>query len=287
MAASHLVSRLLEVVRVAREAGHCCFTVGDFCYRWQSETSEQSPPEVRIWQDAFGQDAGFCWLSGSDLHIVTRTETKTLRESIIAWGEDRIGAAAGKRRLQVPIVSGSREWETLLARRGYRPAEPELLLRSHTLEAIPEAGSPLAGYTVSHLQRADQLECWAATYRAAFAPEEMSAEVRRAIGENPLYRSDLDLIACDEVGEIVGFALAWFDPASASGTFEPLGCVPNHRRRGVSRALLIEGLHRLKGLGAQRAFVSTTRRRAPANLLYESVGFELVATSQTWAKPDA
>ena len=285
LALDHQLTRLLSILRTARYAGHCCFTTGDFCYRWQTETAAAAPPETRIWTDASGSDTGFGWLSGDQLHIVTSTETDILRAEILDWGEAQLERGGHARALRIPLDQRSDGWRSLLAERGYQPSEPTLVLRSRALESSPASQTLAGGYRIEHVTTPAQAAGWASAYREAFAPEAMTSAVRRAICASPLYRPELDLVACDADGAIVAFALAWFDPVTATGTFEPLGCVPAHQRRGLSRELLLAGLRRLRALGARRAFVTTTTRRIPANRLYASIGFHVAALSPTWRKP--
>lgn len=273
---------LLNILRESRTAGHCCFTAGDFCYRWATETSHHAAPVLRLWRDDGGRDAGFSWLSGDHLHIITTAETFELRDKILTWGEQQLRETQHGPTLRIPINDRVSAWKQLLAQRGYRAGEPELVLRSRPVESVVASQATAEGYRIDHIQHPSQVEGWAAAYRAAFAPEEMTVELRLAVSRSPLYRPDLDLIACNSSGDVVAFALAWFDPETASGAFEPVGCDPVHQRRGLTRTLMLEGLRRLSRIGAQRAYVTTTRRRLPANRLYESLGFREEAASQTW-----
>jgi ribosomal protein S18 acetylase RimI-like enzyme len=87
-------------------------------------------------------------------------------------------------------------------------------------------------------------ELWTALYEEAPEPEherknwnEIADDVRRGIAEH------VALIA-EEDGAAVGFLLA--RPRSARvGYVSDLYVRPDHRRRGVARALLLEGLSRL------------------------------------------
>ena len=275
-----LFHRLLGIVRAARQApgGHCCFTPGDFCYRWQTEAARDARPTVRIWTGE-GMDRGFAWRSGDDLHLVTLPGAAALHEEMLGWGE----TGESRQPLRIPVNERSFDLQRLLARHGYRPAEPELIHRVRQLQGIP-APEPLApGYRITSVESASQLEEWAAVYREAFAPEDMTAGLREWVNQNQLYRPDLDLVACDPGGAVVAFALVWFD-GELAGTFEPLGCRPAYRRRGLSRALMNEGLRRLRQLGANQAHVTTVGGRAAANRLYESIGFRVEAISRTWTR---
>jgi ribosomal protein S18 acetylase RimI-like enzyme len=58
--------------------------------------------------------------------------------------------------------------------------------------------------------------------------------------------------------------------------------VPAHRRHGLGKALLVEGLHRLKEMGCLVAFVGGYSERA--NGLYSSVMGEEYDVSEPWEK---
>jgi ribosomal protein S18 acetylase RimI-like enzyme len=85
----------------------------------------------------------------------------------------------------------------------------------------------------------------------------------------PLYRRDLDLVAQASDGTLAAFATVWYDDACRFGYFEPVGVDPAHQRRGLGRALLCAGLHRLRERGACVAQVSGYSHAA--NALYGSV----------------
>ena len=68
----------------------------------------------------------------------------------------------------------------------------------------------------------------------------------------------------------------------ADGAFEPVGTAPMHHRRGLGRAVMCEGLRRLKRMGATMAYVGSYSPEAHA--LYASVGFTEYDRSEPWAK---
>jgi GNAT superfamily N-acetyltransferase len=100
--------------------------------------------------------------------------------------------------------------------------------------------------------------------------------------EAPLYRRDLDIVAVAPNGEIASFCTLWFDDMTQSGYFEPVGTVPEHRQRGLGKAVLCEALRRVKRLGANLAFVSSYT--PPAHALYSSIGFTDYDLSEPWLK---
>ena len=78
--------------------------------------------------------------------------------------------------------------------------------------------------------------------------------------------------------------LCWFDPASRSGLFEPVGTRPAYRGEGLGRAVMLEGLRRLRGLGADTALVTAIHDNRAAIRLYESVGFRTVNAERLYGK---
>ncbi len=56
-----------------------------------------------------------------------------------------------------------------------------------------------------------------------------------------LYDQSLDLVAVvNDDGPLAACCIAWFDPSIGVCEIEPLGVVPEHRRRGLAIALCLE-----------------------------------------------
>ena len=96
----------------------------------------------------------------------------------------------------------------------------------------------------------------------------------------PLYCRDLDLVAIVPSGEVAAFTTIWYDDVTRCGCFEPVGAVPEHQRRGLARALMYEGMRRLKTMGANLVMVSGGS--IPANALYQSVLGPVYDVYQPW-----
>jgi GNAT superfamily N-acetyltransferase len=111
----------------------------------------------------------------------------------------------------------------------------------------------------------------------------MTEAKHRAVMRSPTYRPDLDLVAVAPEGSLAAFTLVWYDPLARLGLFEPMGCHPDHQRRGLATALLYEGLRRLASRGAQVAYVNAWGTD-PAASLYQAAGFVEVARNYAWEK---
>ena len=192
-----------------------------------------------------------------------------------------------QRKLWVLADSQDEPLGTILVRRGYiKRGRPEYQWRRDLDAPIPDV--PVApGYTVRSLGEADELPSRSWASWRAFHPDEPDECYEgwtwyHNIQRMPLYRRDLDLVAVAPTGEIASFCTIWYDDATRSALFDPVGTMPEHQRRGLARAIMTEGLRRLKRMGATRAFVGGYE--PGPNALYASVMGGDHDLSEPWIK---
>jgi GNAT superfamily N-acetyltransferase len=101
---------------------------------------------------------------------------------------------------------------------------------------------------------------------------------------SPVYDRELDIVIEAPDGQVGAFCIVWTDPVNQVGLFEPVGTHPDFQRKGLGRAVMLEGLRRLKHRGMKSAIVSTYEDHPPAIKLYESVGFQVVHRLGTYEK---
>jgi ribosomal protein S18 acetylase RimI-like enzyme len=92
----------------------------------------------------------------------------------------------------------------------------------------------------------------------------------------PGYDRDLDVVAVAPDGTIAAYVNGWLDPVNKIGDLGPVGAREAYRRQGLTRAVLLECMRRMKARGMDRVCVSTGEPNAAARGLYESVGFRIV-----------
>jgi ribosomal-protein-alanine N-acetyltransferase len=80
--------------------------------------------------------------------------------------------------------------------------------------------------------------------------------------------------SCEEGGPPVAYAA--FRHAVGEAELLRVGVHPEGRRKGLARALLLEGLERLRKLDVQVCFLEVRVDNTPAITLYESLGFTCV-----------
>ncbi|MFC2078941.1 GNAT family N-acetyltransferase [Candidatus Bipolaricaulota bacterium] len=204
------------------------------------------------------EDAGHAYLQ-----VDPRFRTQELEEEMLCLAEDRlttIDPSAGRSVLVVGLREGDTLREEILKRRGYVPQpESQAYDRYRDLSLpIPEAPLP-DGYTIRPMTLEDiPLRSWA-SWRV-FHPNEPDEHYKghdwfANVMKAPMYRRDLDLVAVDADGGLVAFCTIWYDDVARSGYYEPVGTMPEHRRRGLCTALLHEGMRRLVERGAIHACI--------------------------------
>jgi ribosomal protein S18 acetylase RimI-like enzyme len=117
----------------------------------------------------------------------------------------------------------------------------------------------------------------AALHRDVFQPSRVTDEGYLRLMGLPGYDPNLDVVAVAPDGTLAAFCICWVDKVNGIGIFEPVGTRPSFRRMGLGRAVMVEGLRRMKACGVHTAMVTTGGSAVEAQGLYESVGFRIVA----------
>jgi len=97
--------------------------------------------------------------------------------------------------------------------------------------------------------------------------------VESRLAQCSLYRPGLDYAVFDPSNETAAYALFWIDPETKVGLIEPLRTVKKFQRMGIGRAIVHEGIRRLREEGANEIKVSYKADNEPARRLYHSCGF--------------
>ncbi len=98
-------------------------------------------------------------------------------------------------------------------------------------------------------------------------------EVLEGLSRASFYRGDLDLVAVAPGGDIASFCTFRMDPPSRVTELEPIGTLPEYRRLGLAKALLVEGFRRLAKYDPTLLYIGGAADTPEANRLYEVTGF--------------
>jgi len=196
--------------------------------------------------------------------------------------------AEGRQRLVLWAHASDPLRQDLLTRRGYAKSRwlPEYQRRRDMSAPIPNVEPP-AEYSIRALGDASEHPARSWVSWKAFHPKEPDDKYQgwtwyRNVQRAPLYRRDLDLVAVAPNGELAAFCTLWFDDVTRTAAFEPVGTHPDHQRKGLGKALMAEGLRRVRDLGATLCTVGSYSESAGA--LYASLGFTEYDLSEPWVK---
>ena len=229
------------------------------------------------------------------LQIHPKFRTPELEEEMIVTAEQHLKNPNREGKMRSLVFADSKDSlrHEILRRRGYQKVErPETNETIHIFplaNQIKEVKTP-DGYTIRALGHGLELleRCYASGLGFHDDDIQTARENRddpswyHHIQSAPLYRRDLDLVAMAEDGSIASFCTVWFDDVTRTAYFEPVATVPKHQRHGLGKAILTEGLKRLKTIGAKIATVGGYSDSA--NGLYFSVFGEEFDQIQPWEK---
>jgi hypothetical protein len=97
----------------------------------------------------------------------------------------------------------------------------------------------------------------------------------------PSFRPELQIMTQDDNGNLCSYCVIWYDEKLKIGLFEPVCTRIDYRMRGIGKAMLTEGLRRLKEIGAEKAYVGCSDS---LRTFYNSTGFITYASNYTWKK---
>ncbi|MBN1434922.1 GNAT family N-acetyltransferase [Candidatus Fermentibacterales bacterium] len=217
------------------------------------------------------ENRGEAHLQVSPVHRLPDLEHEMLET---AEGELFKSSSNGKKTLGIWCGVDDRVRFRVLTQRGYSRTGIMEWKRSRDLAgSVPFSHVP-GGFTIRELGGEEEIPSRSWASWRAFHPESPDSDYQgwewyECIRRMPLYRADLDLVAVAPDGEVAGFCTIWLDELTGSGYFEPVGRRPEYEKHGLMRSLLLEGMTRLRELGATQATIGGSS--FAANVLYASV----------------
>lgn len=258
--------------------------VGEFMWNFFMVLSHQKPEEcIRLWRHgekvagyvALGEDPSI------DVQVLPEYEGAGIEEEALAWVDSQLRRQGAG---EAGLVSGARASDgrrlAFLEAHGFRlrGTFSEVNLIRPLDGPLPEVGLP-PDFTLRAVAPEGEAAARAGAQHEVWQPWSVGnitgADYEKLM-RLPGYDRELDLIAISEDRVIASYANCWIDPVNRIGDFGPVGALPGFRRRGLTRAVMLEGMRRMQARGMNRACVSTTETNTAARNLYESLGFRIV-----------
>jgi ribosomal protein S18 acetylase RimI-like enzyme len=264
--------------------------VGELMWGFFMVLCHLNPQEhIRLWYDDEGKLVGYAILGEDpsfDCQVLPEFEWSGIETEAMTWAETRLTALRkhAAQRWSGHFASGARQDDVkriaFLEQHGFRYSGEfaEVNMLRSLDEPIPEPTLP-AAYQIRAVAETGETANRAAAQREVWLPwsvGDLSGDDYARLMRLPGYHHALDVVAVASDGVIAAYVNCWIDPVNRIGDFGPVGARPAYRRQGLTRAVLLEGLRRLRAHGMDRVCVSTGISNTPARRLYESVGFKVV-----------
>lgn len=290
---------LMQRMRPWNDGGVGWLHPGDVTWRLYQNLAATPEEEVRVVCDRSGQAVAMVELDApgsyfahlpadaADMAAVLRfivdQAERELRGVELDEGENP------PERFETEVLSNQAAAAGVLRELGFTPAgEPNFRLNGQRLGDDLPAPDLRDGEIVRAVRDdPDDLQARVDLHREVWEPSKFSREGYDRLRGKPLYRPDLDLVVQTPEGELAAYCIVWWDPVTRIGEFEPVGTAERFRGRGYGKAVLREGMRRLRALGATYATVinAMDEKGEASRYLYASAGFTTVATFDRYTRP--
>jgi mycothiol synthase len=255
--------------------------LGDLEYWAATDTAPHELPQTRIWF-AGATPVAWVWPTNEGADLLIRPDYWDVAPAVIGWAAQL--PHSGEQPHELYCYQGDAAYAALLRANGYRFKAEHIAQRVRTLAQLPAAPVLPVGYQVRGMREED-IASRVPVHHDAFGNLKMNAARYARLMRGPIYRADLDLVAEAPDGSIAAFATFWYDEDNRSANIEPVGCHAAHRRRGLARALMVEGMRRVAALGGTRiSLFSSADTSAAGPHLYESLGMPVAGITATWVR---
>jgi predicted N-acetyltransferase YhbS len=247
---------------------------------------------IRIWEDESGKIAAVVTnevsVNNGDAWVFLNPVSPHASAEMIEYAERSFCIREGSvRKLSVYGLEENSALSRILSSMGYTAKldnpgwYAEMSLTNLPSPALPQ------GYRIISAADEHDLQRKAMTCGKGFDHEDPkdwpSAAMINSMESAPSYRPELDLVAIAPDGEWVSAATFWYEPRSSVGVLEPMSTLPQHRRKGVGRAVIHEGARRLASAGAKILSVGTLFGWDTTHY-YPACGFKLKQKVLRWHK---
>lgn len=252
--------------------------------------------DMAVWENAEGEFAAAMLpeeKAHMHLQIHPAYQTPELIEEMVSTAEEHFYGVTKENKKKVYIWTHEHDKikNKILDKHGFQKVPDIDWIESQHIRRLdgplPEFKTA-EGYTIRSLGSPEEIPSRSWASWRAFHPELPDEDYKGYdwypvnIQQQPLYRRDLDIVAIAPDSEVAAFTTLWYDDVTRTGNFEPVATVPEHQRKGLGKAVMLEGMRRIKKMGG--LVVSVSGFSEPANKLYSAVMPGECLTYRAWFK---
>lgn len=210
---------------------------------------------------------------GLSFAIAHDARTDAVMDAVLGWYREHC-ERHGRRSepLETSCFESDSEVRALLQARGFEPQSEHVLYANERSLSDPWPVISLPeGAVVRSPLGDEELDRRAHLHAAVWHPSKVTPAGYRLTRAAPNYHPELDVVAVLSDRSFAAYCLGWLEPATRTCELEPVGTHPDHRRKHLASACIVEALRRARALGAERAIVFSTEEGLP---FYRTLGFE-------------
>lgn len=240
--------------------------------------------EIGIWEDSEGRIFAVACTDDEAFFLLDTFEPSIeLIEILINYAEEHLSHEKdGKKVVSLSIPDYLIEMATTAASMGYVLRDGYESIISIPIDNTFKVELPAGFILQCGLEVSDEQKAlghiMAFDYAAKLEDASLTKMHYGNLKNAPDYRPDLDLYITTQQGDVAAFCTLWYDPVNQIATFEPVGTHKNYRFKGLGKAVMYEGLNRLRALDVSKAYVGATQP------FYEKIGFTTEVKIYKWYK---
>jgi len=246
------------------------------------EDDREDDSKLRIWEYSDGntksivavtilEPNGFFWMNIHPHHeelireILPAIEEQRRKTCKVQLGEIKIG---------IPVPVGFKSRIEYLKEYGFEDGGVCEHNQVRPLDLPPPDFQPAEGYTVRNVVLPDDFEPYSEVVNTVFQHCNMTEKLAMLYTEAGFYKDELDLVVEAPDGSFAAFVTVRIDPVNKMAELEPVGTHPDHRGRGLGKAVCAEGIRRVQKYDPTCIVILGAAPTDAAAGLYASLGFE-------------
>ncbi|MFC2078629.1 GNAT family N-acetyltransferase [Candidatus Bipolaricaulota bacterium] len=276
------------------ETDHCGYLhPGDIPHHIFSGNKLYDPSEIlRIWEDEQGVAA---WVLVGPRHRSYDAQVRPdlrggdFEREVLKFADERTLELMRHHKIEGDRLLGDAfrcdtARSKLLTELGWTPDDaPPYVLNRAPLADVPAPILPDC-YTIRAARGLEEAAALAEIHTASFGAT-WSPELYRRYMTAPGYAADREFVAVAPDGTFAAFTVTWHDSLNRTGLLEPVGTHPDHRRRGLGKAVVLHAMHKMKAAGMAYATVANAGTNEASRELYKACGFEPWHMTDDYSKP--
>ncbi len=215
-------------------------------------------------------------------------EYKSLEKEIILWIESKFkneNNSSNEKKLHIFAYGTDKERITILKELGYTDQGFDEYDRKLLLNQEISSYSLPKGYSIKHVDIKNDFVKYRDVMGTVFPHcKKMTERTFDIFTKASFYNPELDIIAVAPDGNFAAFCTIRLDPIGKIAELEPVGTNPDHRRLGLGKAVILDGLKRLEKFNPVAICIPGAAANEAANRLYDSLGFTDKKEVHLWEK---